>query len=63
MTRVLLVDDHAIVRSGVRRVLEATGSFEVVGESAGAKDATSSTSWPIPGWSSSLPCWTASPGG
>jgi two-component system, NarL family, response regulator NreC len=37
--RVLLVDDHRIVRSGVRMVLEATGTFEVVGEAEGIHDA------------------------
>jgi two-component system response regulator NreC len=37
--RALLVDDHQIVRSGVRRVLEATGRFEVVGEAAGVQEA------------------------
>jgi two-component system response regulator NreC len=37
--RVLLVDDHRIVRSGVRKVLEATGTFEVVGEADGIRDA------------------------
>lgn len=30
--RVLLVDDHPVVRSGLRAVLEATGRVEVVGE-------------------------------
>jgi two-component system response regulator NreC len=35
MIRALLVDDHQIVRSGVRRVLEATGRFDVVGEAGG----------------------------
>ena len=30
--RVLLADDHALVRSGVRRVLEASAGIEVVGE-------------------------------
>jgi two-component system response regulator NreC len=39
MIRVLLVDDHQIVRSGVRRVLEATGRFDIVGEAAGVSDA------------------------
>ncbi len=39
MIRALLVDDHQIVRSGVRRVLEATGRFEVVGEAAGVQEA------------------------
>jgi two-component system, NarL family, response regulator NreC len=32
--RILLVDDHQLVRSGVRRVLEETGRYEVVGEAA-----------------------------
>ena len=32
VTRVLIVDDHAIVRSGVRRLLEEVDGFEVVGE-------------------------------
>jgi two-component system response regulator NreC len=39
VTRVLLVDDHAIVRSGVRRILEDTGTFEIVGEAADADHA------------------------
>jgi two-component system response regulator NreC len=34
LIRVLLVDDHQIVRSGVRRILEGTGRFEIVGEAA-----------------------------
>lgn len=33
-TRVLLVDDHAIVRQGLRGLLELDGSFAVVGEAA-----------------------------
>jgi two-component system, NarL family, response regulator NreC len=36
--RVLVVDDHRMMRSGVRRVLEATGRFEVVGEAAGVRE-------------------------
>ena len=39
MIRALLVDDHQIVRSGVRKVLEATGRIEVVGEAAGVGEA------------------------
>ena len=31
-TRVLLVDDHAVVRSGLRRLIEAEPEIEVVGE-------------------------------
>ena len=34
MTRVFVVDDHALVRSGVRSELAATGTVEVVGEAA-----------------------------
>jgi len=37
--RALLVDDHQIGRSGVRKVLEATGRIEVVGEAAGVAEA------------------------
>jgi len=37
--RVLLADDHALVRSGVRSVLESAGGIEVVGE-AGRGDET-----------------------
>jgi len=33
-TRVLLADDHNLVRAGVRRILEAQPGFEVVGEVA-----------------------------
>src|SRR5262245_6300689 len=31
-TRVLLVDDHAVVRSGLRRIVSAEPEMEVVGE-------------------------------
>ena len=34
VVRVLLADDHALVRSGVRRVLEASPGIEVVGEAS-----------------------------
>jgi two-component system response regulator NreC len=37
--RALLVDDHQIVRSGVKMVLEASGSIEVVGEASGVREA------------------------
>jgi two-component system, NarL family, response regulator NreC len=37
--RALLVDDHQIVRSGVRRVLEASGTIDVVGEASGVREA------------------------
>ena len=38
MTRVLLVDDHAVMRSGFRMILEASG-IEVVGEAATGREA------------------------
>jgi two-component system response regulator NreC len=37
--RALLVDDHQIVRSGVRKVLEGNGTIEVVGEASGVHEA------------------------
>ena len=39
MTRVLIVDDHAVVRSGLRLVLEAEDGIEPVGEAGTARDA------------------------
>jgi DNA-binding NarL/FixJ family response regulator len=38
-TGVLLVDDHALMRAGIRRLLEAEGDLVVVGESGSAEDA------------------------
>jgi two-component system, NarL family, response regulator NreC len=37
--RVLLCDDHALVRSGLRRLLEFEARFEVVGEASNAEEA------------------------
>ena len=34
--RIALCDDHAVVRSGLRRILEAEGDLEVVGEAGSA---------------------------
>ena len=39
MIRVVLVDDHAVVRSGLRLLLDAEDGVEVVGEAGNAKDA------------------------
>ncbi|MBK8247766.1 MAG: response regulator transcription factor [Gemmatimonadetes bacterium] len=37
--RVAVADDHAIVREGLRLVLESGGTFEVIGEAGSAADA------------------------
>jgi two-component system response regulator DevR len=37
--RVMLVDDHEVVRRGVKDLLEATGKIKVVGEAGTVKDA------------------------
>ena len=39
MIKIVLVDDHAVVRSGLRLLLEAQEDIEVVGEAGTAKDA------------------------
>ena len=41
--RVLIVDDHAVVRSGLRKVLESETDIEVVGEAGDAKNAVFQT--------------------
>ena len=38
-TRVLIVDDHAVVRSGLKLVLDADEAIEPVGEAGNARDA------------------------
>ena len=38
--RVFLVDDHEVVRNGLRALLEADGDIEVVGEAGTAEEAT-----------------------
>jgi len=40
LIRVLLVDDHSIVREGIRRILEDSQLIEIVGEAADGLDAT-----------------------
>lgn len=37
--RLLLVDDHAVVRSGLRMLIEAESDFEIVGEAGSASEA------------------------
>jgi DNA-binding NarL/FixJ family response regulator len=36
--RILIADDHAVVREGLRMILEATDGMTVVGESSGGRD-------------------------
>ena len=39
MTRILIADDHEVVRSGLRAILEAQDGWEVVAEAADGKEA------------------------
>ncbi|WGS52463.1 response regulator transcription factor [Paraburkholderia sp. D15] len=39
LARLLLVDDHPLVRDGLRARLEASGHFEIVGEAGNAQEA------------------------
>ncbi len=39
MIRVLIVDDHAIVRAGMRMLLESDPEIEIVGEGETGEDA------------------------
>jgi DNA-binding NarL/FixJ family response regulator len=37
--RIVLADDHSVVRQGFKRILEAQGDMEIVGEAANGKEA------------------------
>src|SRR5215813_13848116 len=39
MTRILIADDHEVVRSGLRSILEAHPGWDVVAEAADGKEA------------------------
>ena len=39
MIKVLLADDHAIVRAGLRRLVEESGDIEVIAEAADGREA------------------------
>ena len=39
MTRILIADDHEVVRSGLRSILEAHSGWEIVAEAANGKEA------------------------
>src|SRR5690349_6468943 len=41
MIRILIADDHEVVRSGLRKILESQPSWEVVAEAGDGKDAIS----------------------
>ena len=47
-TRVLIVDDHSIVRVGLTQVLEQSGEFEVVGQAADGEEAVRVASEVLP---------------
>jgi DNA-binding NarL/FixJ family response regulator len=38
MFKVLLIDDHALVRTGIRMLIEGSGEFTVVGEASGGEE-------------------------
>ena len=40
-SRLLLVDDHAVVRSGLRMLLESEPDFEIIGEAGSGREAAS----------------------
>lgn len=39
MIRVLLAEDHAMVRAGLRALLERSGNIEIVGEASNGHEA------------------------
>ena len=51
--RVLIVDDHAVVRAGLRLVLEREPDFEVVAEAGSADEAVHAARLESPTWSCS----------
>jgi DNA-binding NarL/FixJ family response regulator len=50
MIRVYIAEDHAIVRRGLRQILESSGAFEVVGEATTGREvlnATNKETWDV----------------
>ncbi|HZR49154.1 MAG TPA: response regulator transcription factor [Streptosporangiaceae bacterium] len=43
MIRLLIADDHPVVRDGLRGIFEASGDFEVVGEASSGREAVDRT--------------------
>ena len=39
MIRVLMADDHAVMRRGIREILEADDEIEVIGEACDGREA------------------------
>ncbi|MES3000108.1 MAG: response regulator transcription factor [Pseudomonadota bacterium] len=39
MTRIVIADDHAIVREGLKRIVSTTGEFDIVGEAGDGDEA------------------------
>ncbi len=61
--KLLLVDDHDVVRTGLKTFLESQGRFQVVAEAADGMQAIERTSRQIPpswSWISPCPAWMAS---
>ncbi len=46
-TRVMIVDDHSIMRDGLVGVLERTGDFKVVGQAADGAEAVEMAPAPL----------------
>jgi len=46
--RVLLVDDHEVVRNGIRALLESSGGIEICGEAGSVVDAIREAGWKRP---------------
>ena len=49
--RVLLVDDHSVMRDGLRLMLEGSGKFEVVGQARDGEEAVRACPTCSPAWS------------
>ena len=50
MIRILIADDHAILRAGIRALLQLHADFEVVSEAANGQEALAKPRNTIPMW-------------
>jgi len=48
--RLLIADDHPVVRDGLHGIFEASGEFEVVGEAANGREAVDRAAACVPTW-------------